>query len=268
MARFLKPPDLFKAVPFVHVAVNTTVDLALAEPLTAAGGTQLGVYPYSAHIVEVMPGADQQTVSGDGLVRFQVKGRQQGISMLFARLGGPQGPPWGETQVIVETVLTTTRMPAKIAQRTPWLCWAAATESFMQLQPFGRRPSQDELREEFATWADGALEPGPGPDYPPERTAEALFGTFGFEVTVVTRSNLAARPGVVTDQIRRDRAVILVYNRGAHDSHAVVVYGVRNPPPPYQDTLMVMNPENGARYDEMKLADLARISQIAVAWMN
>jgi hypothetical protein len=269
MARFLQPPNLYKAVEFVHVSVDKSVDLALAEPLTGVGGTQLGVYVDNWQIAEIIPAAAQQRVSGDGLLRFQAKGKQQGICYLYARLG-PAGTPWVEhpTQLIVETVLTTTRTPVKIGQHTAWLCWAAAAESFLQMQPYGaRNMSQDELRDAYATWPDGALETVAGAGYSSEHTAEALLRDLG--LTYRTMPGSALTIAMVEDKIRRDKLVILMYNRGAHDGHAVVVYGVRKPPPRYyEESLMVMDPENGGSYTEKKLSELRTISGLLVGWMD
>jgi hypothetical protein len=266
VARFLKPPDLNKAVDFVHIHVDQTIDLVLAEPLTGPGGQLLGVYVDNGQIAEVMPAAAQQSVGDDGLSRFRVKGKLQGICMLYARLGGPAGPVWGKTQVVVATVFTTTRTPAKIGQRTPWLCWAAATESFLQMQPYGARWSQDDLRRAYATWEDGGLEPVPGPDYPSQHTAEALLRDLGFTYRVMPGASLTT--ALIEDRVRRDRAVIMLYNTGPHVGHAVIVYGIIKPPQPYSDMLMVMDPQNGGEYREMQLSDVQHIAAVVVGWLE
>ncbi len=125
------------------------------------------------------------------------------------------------------------KLPKYVKQSTNWSCWAASTESWLALLPFGRKPSQQELIDVYATHADGGLEPtGEG------RSFETLAGDFGIAHTVMKGKTLSM--AFIEEKLKISH-VLLVYNLSSGASHANVVYGTGYPTGS-QKMLSVMDP--------------------------
>lgn len=113
------------------------------------------------------------------------------------------------------------KLPKYVKQSTTWSCWAASMESWLALAPYGRKPSQQELINNYATHSNGGLDPlGQG------RSFETLAEDFGVEYQVFAGHSLTM--AFIEEKLRISH-VLLVYNLSAGVSHANVVYGTGYP---------------------------------------
>jgi hypothetical protein len=144
------------------------------------------------------------------------------------------------------------RVTPPIHQSREWTCWAAALSWWTGVVR-GRTPQTEaDLIAAYATDpATGALDATTG--WPP------LASDLGLSYEV--RTGTAVNPAWIEGHLRADGYVVLVYRRGADDSHAVVVYGVSD------QFVNVMDPEYG-RYRWFTGEWLASVPYILVAWPN
>lgn len=113
------------------------------------------------------------------------------------------------------------KLPKYVKQSTTWSCWAASMESWLALAPYGRKPSQQELINNYATHSNGGLDPlGQG------RSFETLAEDFAVAYQVFAGHSLTM--AFIEEKLRISH-VLLVYNLGPGVSHANVVYGTGYP---------------------------------------
>lgn len=117
------------------------------------------------------------------------------------------------------------QLPKYVKQKTTWSCWAAGGESFFALQSYGRKPTQQELIDEYATHGNGGLEPTSAQGG--NRSFETLCGDFGLSYEVHRGRDFTA--DMVKTRLQRSGHVLLVYRIARGVAHANVVYGVGAP---------------------------------------
>jgi hypothetical protein len=117
------------------------------------------------------------------------------------------------------------KLPKYVRQATTWSCWAAGMESWLDVAPFGRRATQQELIDEYATHANGGLDPI-APGAVAHRSFQTLADDFAIEFRVMRGSALTAE---FIDERLKLGHVLLVYNLSPGVSHTNVVYGVGFP---------------------------------------
>ena len=117
------------------------------------------------------------------------------------------------------------KLPKYVRQTTTWSCWAAAMESWLDAQPYGRKATQAELIEEYATHPNGGLDPI-GSGATADRSFERLADDFSMDYKVMAGSDLTL--DFIDERLLKGH-VILVYNLSPGVAHANVVYGVGRP---------------------------------------
>jgi len=113
------------------------------------------------------------------------------------------------------------KLPKYVKQSTTWSCWAASMESWLALATFGRKPSQQELINEYATHSNGGLDP-----LGQARSFESLAADFAVEYQVFPGRSLTM--AFIEEKLHISH-VLLVYNLSAGVAHANVVYGIGYP---------------------------------------
>lgn len=113
------------------------------------------------------------------------------------------------------------KLPKYVKQSTTWSCWAASMESWLALAIFGRKPSQQELINEYATHANGGLDP-----LGQTRSFAALADDFGIQYQVFSGQSLSM--AFIEEKLQISH-VLLVYNLSPGVAHANVVYGTGYP---------------------------------------
>jgi hypothetical protein len=268
VARFLRPPDLNTGLSFVHVDIGASTPLALAEPLTGAGGTQLVVVSNNPNVASVSP-PSEQLISPHGFVYFNVYGKVTGYSFLDACLG-EGGPSWGKTQVIVGEGASA-NPPRKVRQRTNWTCWAAATESFLAAGTRGPKWSQIYMADQYGIEDRGELPPLPKDGYEPRRCLRELYWDLGIQYDGITGANFTF--DYIHKKLQEHQYILLTYHAGhtaagQEYAHVVVAYACRKEPAPYGETVSVMDPNEGGNYDTWPVTHFQQYSAIIVAWQN
>jgi len=266
MARFFRPPDLNTGVNFVHIDLGVPTQLALGEPLTGAGGTQLVVVSNNPGVATVSP-PNEQLLSPHGFVYFNVNGNALGYSFLDARLG-ENGPSWGKTQVIVGEGAWAPA-PRKVRQRTNWTCWAAAMESFLAAGTRGPKWTQMYLADKYGIEDRGELPPLPQDGYERQRSAQGLYWDVGVQYEGLTGASFTFP--YIRKKLQEHKYVLLTYNAGhtadgKQYSHVVVAYACRKQPEPYGETVTVMDPNEGGNYDTWPISHFKQYSAIIVGW--
>ena len=118
------------------------------------------------------------------------------------------------------------KLPKYERQFQTWTCWAAGCHSRFDLKQFGRKPTQQELIDEYATHPNGGLDPV-SRGGTAHRDFDTLANDFGLDFVVVPGQSLTY-DGIET-RLRQFGHLLLIYNLSPGVSHANVVYGVGYP---------------------------------------
>lgn len=111
------------------------------------------------------------------------------------------------------------KLPPAVRQHDSYMCWAAATESWLKAVVGGSPPTQDDLAGMYSSGPNGRLEPT---DFPKVASGE------GMAYKVILAKNLDT--SFIADKLRKKGHVLLIYNLPSGKvSHANVVYGVGYP---------------------------------------
>jgi hypothetical protein len=270
MARFLRPPDLNTGVTFVHADLGVPTKLALGEPLTGAGGTQLVVVSNNPGVATVSP-PNEQSLSPHGFVYFNVYGKAIGYSFLDARLGA-NGGSWGKTQVIVGEGVSAPA-PDKVGQQTNWTCWAAAMQSFLAAGTRGPKWSKEYLAGRYGIRDRGELPSLPEEGYEPHRCLKQLYPDIGVHhYDGLEGTDFTFR--YIHEKLKEHKYLLLTYNAGftadgKKYSHVVVVYACRKEPEPYGETVTVMDPgTKKGNYDKWPISHFRQYREMLVAWQS
>ena len=267
MAYFLHPPDLIHAQDFIHAELNVWIELAL----NPYGVDNLVMVANNPSVLSV---SDVQELRPDGLIHFKVRGNAIGYSFLDACVG-KDGPSWGKTQVIVGQGCWSPP-PRQVRQVASWTCWAASMESYLSTRSRGAQWTQSYLVDEYGVGENGyrgQLLPRADTTgkYEKHRNAVTLYSDLGIVYDDWTG------PRFTFDYIYKvlgaQKYLLLTYNAGhladgTEYAHVVVAYACRREPPPYGETVSVMDPNEGGNYDTWPISHFQQYSKIIVAWQR
>ena len=132
------------------------------------------------------------------------------------------------------------KLPKAVKQKATWSCWAAGLESWLAAAPFGRKATQQELIDEYATDSKGGLDP-----ISAGATAHRDFQTLAsdFAIKFVVKRGKTLTEDFLDGKLKQGY-VLLIYNLAPNVAHTHVVYGIGYPQG-NERRVSVMDPSTG-----------------------